>query len=375
MDKTLQALFALLQAGLWGRFDEVVASAFPLSAGEWERVFTLARQQTVTGIAFRGLDFLPEEAAPPMGIMAKWMAHADRIEQSNRVMNETVAKLYGYFASAGVEAVLQKGQGVAAMYPEPLLRECGDIDLYFPGHDGVSDPLAGIDGAIRERQPDDSWVYVVDGIIVEHHADMVDIQSPRAKRYVKRLIEEKGFEKVVTGDGVEVLVPAPEVNLLLLSSHILKHAFGVGIGLRQFCDYAVARRYYEGRVNEEEMREIWRMTGLEKWEELLEEFIGRFLDSDCALARNDNKDFQDDTHSERNEESFYKKKTGVLLDIVLKGGNFGVYSKDRENVPRARWARKVQTFKALMGNIGFAFRYAPGEWFWTTMQLLGGQFR
>jgi hypothetical protein len=329
----------------------------------------------VTGIAFRGLDFLPEEAAPPMGIMAKWMAHADRIEQSNRVMNETVAKLYGHFASAGVEAVLQKGQGVAAMYPEPLLRECGDIDLYFPGHDGVSDPLAGIDGAVRERQPDDSWSYVVDGIIVEHHTDLLDIQSPRAKRYVKRLIEEKGFEKVVTGGGVEVLVPAPEVNLLLLSSHILKHAFGVGIGLRQFCDYAVAMRYYEGRVNEEEMREIWRMTGLEKWQGLLEEFIGRFLDSDCALARNDNKDFQDDTHSERSEESFYKKKTDVLLDIVLKGGNFGVYSKDRENVPRARWARKVQTFKALMGNIGFAFRYAPGEWFWTTMQLLGGQFR
>lgn len=363
MDKTLQALFALLQAGLWGRFDEAAASAFPLSAGEWERVFTLARQQTVTGIAFRGLDFLPEEAAPPMGIMAKWMAHADRIEQSNRVMNETVARLYGHFASAGVEAVLQKGQGVAAMYPEPLLRECGDIDLYFPGHDGVSDPLAGIDGAVRERQPDDSWSYVVDGIIVEHHTDLLDIQSPRAKRYVQKLIKEKGFEKVVTGDGVEVLVPAPEVNLLLLSSHILKHAFGVGIGLRQFCDYAVARRYYEGRVNEEEMREIWKKTGLQKWQWLLEEFIGRFLDSDCVLARNDN------------EESFYKKKTDVLLDIVLKGGNFGVYSKDRENVPRARWARKVQTFKALMGNIGFAFRYAPGEWFWTTMQLLGGQFR
>ncbi len=396
MDKTLQALFALLQAGLWGTFDEAAASAFPLSAGEWERVFTLARQQTVTGIAFRGLDFLPEEAAPPMGIMAKWMAHADRIEQSNRVMNETVAKLYGHFASAGVEAVLQKGQGVAAMYPEPLLRECGDIDLYFPGHDEVSDPLLGIDGAVRERQPDDSWVYVVDGIIVEHHTDLLDIQSPRAKRYVKRLIEEKGFEKVVTGDGVEVLVPAPEVNLLLLSSHILKHAFGVGIGLRQFCDYAVARRYYEGRVNAEEMREIWRMTGLEKWQELLEGFVTGCLGERSFADAQDDKCHSEPCachseqssrseqscrsehypcHSERSEESFCKKKTGVLLDIVLKGGNFGVYSKDRENVPRARWARKVQTFKALMGNIGFAFRYAPGEWFWTTMQLLGGQFR
>ena len=390
MDRTLQALFALLQAGLWGRCDDAAASVFPLSAEEWERVFTLARQQTVTGIAFRGLDFLPEEAAPPMVVAAKWMAHADHIEQSNRIMNGTVAKLYGHFASAGVEAVLQKGQGVAAMYPEPLLRECGDIDLYFPGHDGVSDPLAGIPGAVRKRQPDNSWSYLVDGIVVEHHADLVDIQSLRAKRYVKRLIEEKGFEKVVTVDGVEVMVPAPEVNLLLLSSHILKHAFGVGIGLRQFCDYAVARRYYEGRVNEEEMREIWRMTGLEKWEELLEEFIGRFLDSDCVLARNDNEDFQDDRchfesctchpehypcHSERSEESFDKKKTDVLLDIVLKGGNFGVYSEDRENASHARWVRKMQTFRSLAGNVRFAFRYAPREWFWTIVQLLGGQFR
>ena len=384
MDKTLQALFALLRAGLWGRYDEAAASAFPLSAGEWERVFNLARQQTVTGIAFRGLDFLPEEAAPPMGIMAKWMAHADRIEQSNRVMNETVAKLYGHFASAGVEAVLQKGQGVAAMYPEPLLRECGDIDLYFPGHDGVSDPLAGINGAVREKQPDDSWSYVVDGIVIEHHTDLLDIQSPRAKRYVKRLIEEQGFEKVVTGDGVEVLVPAPEVNLLLLSSHILKHAFGVGIGLRQFCDYAVARRYYEGRVNEEEMREIWRVTGLEKWQELLEGFVTGYLGKRSFADAQDDRchsepcachSEQSPCHSERSEESFCKKKTDVLLDIVLKGGNFGVYSKDREKVSRARWARKVQTFRALMGNVGFAFRYAPREWFWTTMQLLGGQFR
>ena len=383
MDKTLQALFALLRAGLWGRYDEAMASAFPLSAQEWGRVFTMARQQTVTGIAFRGLDYLPEEAAPPMGLMAKWMAHADRIEQSNRMMNETVAKLFGHFSASGIEAVLQKGQGIAAMYPEPLLRECGDIDIYFPGHDGVSDPLAGIAGAVRERQPDDSWTCVVDGIIVEHHTDLLDIQSPRAKRYVQKLIKEKGFEKVVTGDEVEVLVPAPEVNLLLLSSHILKHAFGVGIGLRQFCDYAVARRYYEGRVNEEEMREIWRMTGLEKWEGLLEEFIGRFLDSDCVLARNDNEDLQNDKcrfehypcHSERSEESFCKKKTDVLLDVVLKGGNFGAYSKDYEKKSRARWVRKMHTFKSLAGNVGFAFRYAPREWFWTVRQLLGGQFR
>ena len=391
MDRTLHALFALLRAGLWGRGDEAVASAFPLTAQEWERVYEMACQQTVAGIAFRGLDWLPDGAEPPMGLMAKWMARVDRIERGNEAMNKAVARLYGHFSAHGVEAVLQKGQGIAMMYPDPLLRESGDIDLYFPGHDGISDPLEGIAGAVRERHPDGSWVYNLAGIVVEHHEELLDIQSPRCRKYVEKLIAEKGYEKVALGSGAEVTVPAPEVNLLLLSSHILKHAMGVGIGLRQICDYAVARRYYEGRVNEEEMREVWRMTGLEKWQGLLEGFVETFLEErSFADAQDDKKDTQDDKtdvqddkchsehypcHSERSEESLDKKKTGVLLDIVLKGGNFGVYSKDRAEASRARWSRKCHTFRSFVNNMGFALRYAPGEWILTTLQLLRGQVR
>ena len=358
MDRTLQALFALLRAGLWGKCDGAMASAFPLSAQEWKRVYETACQQTVAGIAFRGLDWLPDGAEPPMGLMAKWMARVDRIERGNEAMNKAVARLYWHFSAHGIEAVLQKGQGVAMMYPDPLLRESGDIDLYFPGHDGASDPLEGIAGAVRERHPDGSWVYNLGGIVIEHHGELLDIQRPRCRRYAENLIAEKGYEKVVLGNGAEVTVPAPEVNLLLLSSHILKHALGVGIGLRQICDYAVAKRYYERRVNEEGMRKVWRMTGLEKWQGLLEGFVGTFL---C--------------HTERSEESLDKKKTGVLLDIVLKGGNFGVYSEDRAKASRARWSRKLHTFRSFAGNMGFALRYAPGEWFWTAAQLFGGQVR
>ena len=227
--------------------------------------------------------------------------------------------------------------------------------------------------------------------MVEHHEELLDIQRPKCRRYAEKLIAEKGYEKVALGSGAEVTVPAPEVNLLLLSSHILKHAMGVGIGLRQICDYAVARRHYEGRVNEEEMREVWRMTGLEKWQGLLEGFVETFLEKrSFADAQDDKKDTQDDKtdvlddkchsehypcHSERSEESLDKKKTGVLLDIVLKGGNFGVYSKDRAEASRARWSRKCHTFRSFVNNMGFALRYAPGEWILTTLQLLRGQVR
>ena len=112
--------------------------------------------------------------------------------------------------------------------------------------------------------------------------------------------------------------------------------------------------------------------------------MGTFLEErSFADAQDDKKDVLDDKchsehypcHSERSEESFDKKKTDVLLDIVLKGGNFGVYSEDRAKASRARWSRKLHTFRSFVGNMGFALRYAPGEWFWTAAQLFGGQVR
>ena len=354
-------MLALLRAGLWGGTDPEMEKVFPLSAKEWDDVFLLSRRQTVLGLACRGLDFLADEMQPPMALAVKWMAHVDRIEAANVKMEKAVSSLFRKFAQKGVDAVLQKGQGMARMYPEPHLRECGDIDLYFPGHDGMSDPLDGVFDAQRQKMPDGSWSYEADGVIIEHHPFLLDIQNPLRRKFIRSLIAEKGFETVLVGDEapVEVTVPAPEVNLLLLSSHILKHALGVGIGLRQICDYAVACRYYADRIDPDGMRDIWHRAGLSRWSELLDGFVRRFLDSDCVLARNDKGD----------------KNSDNLLDIILKGGNFGVYSKDRAVASRNVLSRKAHTLKSFVGNMRFALAYAPGEWFWTAAQLMGGQLR
>ena len=353
-------MLALLRAGLWGGTDPEMEKVFPLTQQEWNDVFLLSRRQTVLGLTYRGLDFLADDMQPPMALAVKWMAHVDRIEAANAKMDKAVCSLFSKFAQNGVDAVLQKGQGMARMYPEPHLRECGDIDLYFPGHDGVSDPLEGIFDAQRQKMPDDSWSYEADGVIIEHHPFLLDIQNPLRQKYIRSLIEEKGFEKVPVGDAdpIEVMVPAPEVNLLLLSSHILKHALGVGIGLRQLCDYAVACRYYADRVDPKEMREIWRRTGLSRWSDLLDGFV-----TDVIAKR------------AKPDVAISSKKSSILLDIILKGGNFGVYSKDRAVASRNVLSRKAHTLKSFVGNMRFALAYAPGEWFWTAAKLLGGQLR
>ena len=83
----------------------------------------------MAGIVFRGLHHLPEEYLPADALMIHWVAKADRIERKNRRMDAALRLLLQLLGREGLHPVLLKGQGVAALYEHPLLRECGDIDL------------------------------------------------------------------------------------------------------------------------------------------------------------------------------------------------------------------------------------------------------
>ena len=70
-DKLHTALLTLLRSGLWEReLDN--SSCFPLSEDDWEMLFTMSRQQTVTGIVFQGLQYLPDGMFPPETLLIRW---------------------------------------------------------------------------------------------------------------------------------------------------------------------------------------------------------------------------------------------------------------------------------------------------------------
>ena len=126
------ALLVLLRSGLWEREPDDLG-CFPLSDESWGRLYRLARQQTVTGVVFHGLQHLPDELLPPGPLLLRWAAEVDAIERRNRAVDAAVAELCSKFRANGLEPVLQKGQGVALCYADPALRESGDIDFCFAG--------------------------------------------------------------------------------------------------------------------------------------------------------------------------------------------------------------------------------------------------
>ena len=412
MEGVRNAFIGLLRSGLWGR--NPVAEGFQrLSDEQWNMVFRLSGRQTVTGIVFDGICRLPEDLQPSPAIFAPWVVAVDRIERSNERMNDVLKSLVKLFADNGLNPVLQKGQGVAALYPEPLHRECGDIDFYFPEglsprqaqrpdnvaqrqnnvaqrpdnvaqrpsaesaeasemtENGKAAELVKSRGAKVETMPDGSQNYEWEGIEIEQHPTIVDLCSPRTRKWLGELDDDPGFIPSTLADGL--LVPSPELNALLLNSHILKHTLGKGIGLRQMCDLAMEyhRICKDGRRTEcgERIFNLYKRAGILKWSRLLHSFLVGVI----GLPEDEL------PYSER------IVSAEPLMRIVEEGGNFGQYrgedsghSGTSTSSATGRLSdrkRKLKTAGMFLRRAGFSMRFAPKEAFWTFWELVKGQFR
>lgn len=359
--KAYKALFLLLQAGLWERKPKDI-SIFPLTQAEWNSVFVLAQQQTVLGITYRGLDYLPEYLFPSQELLIRWVAEIDRIEQRNLESNQSLIELVKLFSSHGLKPILQKGQGVATFYDRPLLRTCGDIDLWFPTREERLEAVRLIkeQGIAVHTAADRSNHYMWHSIEVEHHRYLLDLQSPFAKGWGRRMVlkMQPTTLTLVEHTDTAILTPSPEINLLLLNAHICKHAIGLGIGLRQICDIARAYLMLHDRVDGEEIRALYHRAGLKRWSRLLHSFLVEWIGLDRELLPYE-EPMSDDSKP--------------LLEVVLRGGNFGQHTSDREAVMGSLWERKLHTARSFIKNCRFSFRYAPMEAVWTVWQLTKGQ--
>lgn len=342
LTRTDKALLTLLRSGLWNRPPDS-PELFPLSSDEWQEVFEKSRSHTVSAIVADSLEHLPENQLPPDEILASWAVESDRIERLNGTMTNVAARLSEMYRN--LRPVCFKGQECASLYARPSSRECGDIDLYFNDIE-ASEAVARQYGCVPEHKPDGSFTYAVQGIVVEHHQSYIDLCAPRKRKWLRSLDVNPGFE--TCNDGM--LRPVPALNLLVLHSHVMKHAFGRGVGLRQICDLARAYYSYDGMYDADELRDMYRKAGLTSWTRMVHAFLNDYL----GLG----KEFL--PYAEPHADA-----SGFLRRVML-AGNFG------RSMP-GNGQGKRRTLKAFMANALFAARYAPDEYFWQIAQLAGGQ--
>lgn len=355
--REIEALLLLVRAGIYK--DAGVLSDFPkLRDDQWEGVYAHAKRQTVSGVVCDALSFLDEEKIPPYKLLLRWVARTHKIESAYAHMGKNLGYLIGLFRRSGVEPVLQKGHSVARFYPNPALRVCGDIDFCFtPERRAMADNIISVNGVSVRRSPDSSSSYCWNGTDVEHHTWLIQLHSPFHASALREVLGECSTMNVELLPGVKATVLSPLEDLLMINVHIMKHSFGVGIGLRQFCDYALAYVALMPQIGEEVYAKACRRLGIARWTDTLHRFINSYLANPVCLLP-----YISDYDSER--------AVRLLFDMVMDGGNFGHY---RTEQLRGRWFHKMGTLLSFLRHASLWVRIAPAEALGIMMRLVRGQ--
>jgi len=314
-------------------FDSPLPEPFALTTAEWNAVFAMAGEQRVLGLLARAVSRLDAGVEVPESVVLRLLMASAGIRRKSLKVRTLSESLLGELQTAGFHPVLMKGPAVAAFYPEPDLRASGDIDLYLPEEefeDAVD--YVRVAGSGLEQPSDGSALCMRDGVIIDLHPKFFDLH-----------IREELLPAV----------PSAEATLLMLSSHILKHCMGPGIGVRQLCDMAMA--YRKLPFDRQRLLDVYEKTGTLRWNRLLCAFLRDVLETDPGLFPGD------ETSSE------------TLLRIVMEGGDFGHYSASRARAEQTGVrARKLDTALRFVRRIPFSLGYSPREFFYYVRELTAG---
>ena len=310
-DNNIQAFFELLRAGLW----EKEARLSQYNEIDYAAIMRLAEEQSVVGVITAGLEHVADVKVPKEDLL-QFVGSSLQIEQQNKAMNSFVAKLIERLRAAEVYSLLVKGQGIAQCYERPLWRSSGDVDLllsdtnYMKAKEVLLPLAAEVEpefGSLKHLE-----MTMKGGFVVELHG----LLHSRLSKRVDRVIDEAqrdvffgGSVRSWQNDGTTVFLPSPDNDVIFVFTHILKHFYIEGIGLRQICDWCRLLWTYRGSLNRRLLESRIKKAGLmTEWKA-----FGSFAVDYLGMPE-EAMPFYD---------SRYKGKSSRILEFVLECGNFG----------------------------------------------------
>ena len=245
MDPLKENFFALLRLGLG--MEGQAPSEFSLTPEEWAMLYEMATRQSVLGVAYAGIQRLPKDAQPPMELAFQWASEAETICGHNRLVNGVAARLTELFAAEGRRSAILKGPANARLYPDPGMRQCGDIDIWVEGGRAEIESLLLKKGMLHVPdssvpRPESSHHFhlpePIDGVEVEvHFRPSSGNQNPFSNARLQKFLESELENPVQTDAGF--WSPSVRFALVMQLAHIQRHLLTSGIGFRQLVDYLV----------------------------------------------------------------------------------------------------------------------------------------
>lgn len=292
-----------------------------LKGFDWGAFYEFAKEQTLIGVVFEGVQKLPKETAPHLQLLMSWFAFSRKIQQRNEVLDRATVALYNKVKDTGYPCCILKGQGNAVMYPNPSVRTPGDVDIWVnAGREEIRVLAHSLVKNTNGQVEDESINHIgltINGVTVELHSTpgfMANfVFNRRLQKWLKRNVDAQcgNMVELVHGDGA-VAVPTPSFNCVYQLYHLYHHYFYEGVGLRQVVDYFFVVRKWNvdceklsSLQRELKLLGLWRFAGAMMF--VLHQVMG--LPEEMMFAPMD------------------AKRGRMLLDDILNGGNFGHYDK------------------------------------------------
>lgn len=243
-----------------------------VTEADWQRCFDLALQQNVLAMTFPTMSSLSKEVKPSFTLWSKWMVYAQNVAQQSQYKREVVKKIGSWLAEDGLSTTILKGFTLSILYPDPDLREFGDIDI-FSGADYEAVNAVFARHGVRVEGVDGHHAYLkVDGISVEHH---FAFHNTKVKNGL--VGPEKFLQKIAVTDSQftampGICFPSPAFTALFVGWHAYEHFLQEKIELRHVIDWVLSVK----RLNVQEAGIVYSEKANALW--------GMFCDTLTAIA-------------------------------------------------------------------------------------------
>lgn len=329
--------FALLRSALWD-------TPLVIEGGvEWDAVMRIAKHHA-TNVLLSGVATQMTGDNRPSDSMLSDMQSAIRINFINHLqLRRILASAVKLLQDHNIKPVLLKGFGLAMLYPNPHLRQFGDIDL-FVGLDDFHEAcklLRNLPGSYNWREEVDSGRHYnieFGQYPMEVHRVSADF-SGRKDLAVYEPIEREGLcenAQRVDFEGLELMIPSKEFMVFYTFYHAWHHFLTTGVGWRQISDVAETLHAYHGQLDSDKLYQwITSMHLLKPWQTfgyLMVDRLGLPVD----------------------EMPFYKvscrRRANKLFSRIMTEGNFRRPNRFKRKKPKAVGMKKLHSFIGIFVN-------------------------
>ncbi len=350
MSTAEQQYFELLRAALW---DTTVSIDGEI---DWEGVVQIAKFQSNVVLLADLASRMSEENKPSVDMQKKMQSLMRNNLFRQMHLGQILAPSLKLLREHGIEPVVLKGFGLAVLYPNPTLRQIGDVDLFvgFAHFHEACTLLRTLPGSYNwgeEVEVGRHYNIEFGQYSLEVHRVSADIED--AKLYaLYAAIEQDGLidhPQRIKYEGLEISIPSKEFVVFFTFYHAWHHYLETGVGWRQLSDVTMALHSYYGQLDLDKLQQwITTMRVMKPWQT-----FGYLLVERLGLPEAEMPFY----------EASCRKRAQKLYRQIMNEGNFKRDSSFKRKRPKSRFWHKVHAFIGIFVDFFHHVKVFPAQAF------------